>query len=79
MDEENALHEPYGAVTAYVWNVAGKWLVVASTRADAHRLAHSRGWFLAGQSLSTLDSPVIRRATQHDVDILGETLEFALF
>jgi hypothetical protein len=75
MDEMTDQTEPYGAVTAYVWNIAGKALVIAATRADAHRIAHSRGWFLRGQSLSTLDSPVIRRATQHEVDILGETLE----
>ena len=79
MDEELDPYEPYGAVSAYVWNIADKWLVVASTRADAHRLAHARGWVFAGLSLSTLDSPLIRRATQHDVDILGETLGMALF
>jgi hypothetical protein len=63
--------ELYGAVTAYVWIVDGRWLVVASTQADAHRIAHSRGWFQARHALSTLDSPLIRRATQHEVDILG--------
>ncbi|CAB4159028.1 hypothetical protein UFOVP711_46 [uncultured Caudovirales phage] len=71
MGEYTDSSEFYGAVTAYVWSIGGKWLVVASTRADAHRIAHSRGWFLAGQSLSTLDSPSIRRATQHEVDTLG--------
>lgn len=71
MDEFSDPTEAYGAVTAYVWSIAGKWLVVASTRADAHRIAHSRGWFLAGQPLSTLESPSIRRATQHEVDTLG--------
>lgn len=75
MDEQNDQHEPYGAVTAYVWSIGGKALVIASNRADAHRIAHSKGWFLAGQTLSTLESPAIRRATQHEVDTLGETLQ----
>ena len=75
MDDQTPPDEPYGAVTAYVWSIAGKALVIASSRADAHRIAHSKGWFLWGQPLSTLDSPVIRRATQHEVDTLGETLQ----
>lgn len=80
MDDTTAEpNDPYGTVSAYVWCVAGKALVVASTLADAHRLAHSRGWFLPGQPLTCLDSPVIRRATQHEVDLLGETLGMALF
>jgi hypothetical protein len=71
MDEFTDSTEFYGAVTAYVWSISGKWLVVASTRADAHRIAHSRGWYEARHALSSLDSPEIRRATQHEVDTLG--------
>jgi hypothetical protein len=71
MDEELDPTQPYGAVTAFVWCVDDRWLLVAATRSDAGRLAKAHGWLEA-------ESGPIRRATQNDVDLLSNTLAAAL-
>lgn len=78
MSETYDPNDAYGAVSAYVWCVSDRWLVVAQTKADAVRLAWVHGWVLPHQPLTSLDMPNVRRATQHEVDTLGDSLQRAL-